>query len=46
MDGQDRCSVRYVTDSGKSLMLDLLFLCKNCEVVEEQVSQIGMEKAA
>ena len=45
MDGQGRWSVRYVTDSGKSLTLDQLFLCKNCEVVEEQVSELSKDKA-
>jgi len=30
--------VRYVTDKGKALTLERLFLCKNCDVMAEQVS--------
>jgi hypothetical protein len=29
--------VAYVSDSGKVLTLDKLFLCKNCEAIEDQV---------
>ena len=37
MEAQEGWGVAYVTDSGKALALDALFLCKNCDAIEDQV---------
>ena len=36
-DSPEAWGVAYVSDSGKALTLDKLFLCKNCEPIEDQV---------
>ena len=37
MEAQEGWGVAYVADSGKALALDALFLCKNCDAIEDQV---------
>ena len=36
-EAQEGWGVAYVADSGKALALDALFLCKNCDAIEDQV---------
>ena len=36
-DSPEAWGVAYLSDSGKALTLDKLFLCKNCEPIEDQV---------
>jgi len=36
-DSPEAWGVAYVSDSGKALTLDKLFLCKNCEPIEDHV---------
>jgi hypothetical protein len=37
---EDKWGVWYLTDKGRPMVLEKLFLCNNCEVLEEQVRQL------
>ena len=36
-----RWGVKYLTDKGRAMALEMLYLCKNCDVPEEQVCVRG-----
>ena len=38
---EGRWGVKYLTDKGRAMALEMLYLCKTCDVLEEQVCVCG-----